>query len=75
LSSYEAIPAGTPIYVQVDAANANMTYGAVLEMHEIMGVAYNNIMGPVSSTTSQILPAIEHPISGNQTPNGLPPRR
>jgi len=75
LSSYEALPAGTLIYAQVDSANANTTYGAVLEMHEIMGEAYNNIMGPVSSTTSQIPPAIEHPISGSQTPNGLPPRR
>jgi len=38
---------GTPVYAQVDSANANVSYGAVLENHEITGSAYNNI----SSTT------------------------
>jgi len=52
LSRYEAIPAGIPIYAQVDSANANTTYGAVLENHEIAGGAYNNILGPVLSTLS-----------------------
>jgi PKD repeat protein len=34
---------GTPIYAQVDSANADTTYGAVLENHEITGGAYNNV--------------------------------
>jgi uncharacterized repeat protein (TIGR01451 family) len=46
------LPVGTPIYVQVDSANVNTTYGAVLEDHEISGEPYNNITGPVFSTGS-----------------------
>lgn len=38
-----AITPGTPIYAQVDSANINTTYGAVLETHERDGGAYNNI--------------------------------
>jgi len=45
-----ALPPGTPIYVQVDSADVQTTYGAVLEKHEIMGEPYNNIAGPVPST-------------------------
>jgi PKD repeat protein len=41
---------GTPVYAQVDSADANTTYGAVLENHEIAGRLYNNILGPVFST-------------------------
>ncbi|NJM41932.1 MAG: hypothetical protein HC853_14840, partial [Anaerolineae bacterium] len=37
------IPAGTQIYVQVDSANAQTSYGGVLETHEAEGAAYNNI--------------------------------
>jgi uncharacterized repeat protein (TIGR01451 family) len=44
-----SIPAGTPVYAQVDSANANTTYGAVLENHEIAGGTYNNIRGLVLS--------------------------
>lgn len=44
------IPVGTPIYVQVDSANANTIYGAVLETHEIGMESYNNIFGPVLVT-------------------------
>jgi hypothetical protein len=44
------LPAGTPIFVQVDSADVQTTYGAVLEMHEITGDPYNNIAGPISST-------------------------
>jgi pimeloyl-ACP methyl ester carboxylesterase/subtilisin-like proprotein convertase family protein len=44
-----AIPIGTPIYAQVDSANANTTYGGVLESHEMEGGTYNNILGPVLS--------------------------
>jgi hypothetical protein len=40
------LPAGTPIYVQVDTWNPDTDYGAVLEDHEILGRAYNNIVGP-----------------------------
>ena len=36
----------TPLYIQVDSANADTTYGAILETHEIFGAAYNNIAGP-----------------------------
>ena len=46
----EALPAGTPVYAQVDAYNAATTYGAVRESHEIVGGAYNNVAGPVYST-------------------------
>ncbi|MFP4393953.1 MAG: Ig-like domain-containing protein [Anaerolineales bacterium] len=38
---------GTPIYAQVDSANIATAYGGVLESHEILGTAYNNIFGPV----------------------------
>ncbi|MCB8944840.1 MAG: VCBS repeat-containing protein [Ardenticatenaceae bacterium] len=45
-SSYAGPPApGSAIYVQVDSANPNTTYGAVLETHEINGETYNNVMG------------------------------
>jgi len=37
------LPAGTPVYVQVDAWNADTDYGAIRESHEISGDAYNNI--------------------------------
>ena len=45
-----ALSAGTPIYVQVDSADVETTYGAVLESHEMVGGPYNNVMGPVLST-------------------------
>lgn len=38
------IAAGSPIYVQVDSANASTSYGGVLEMHERNGGFYNNII-------------------------------
>ncbi len=40
------LASGTPVYAQVDSANADTTYGAVLESHEITGGEYNNIAGP-----------------------------
>lgn len=43
------LPVGTPIYVQVDSANIETSYGGVLELHEIIGDPYNNIFGPVPS--------------------------
>lgn len=45
------IPPDTPIYAQVDSANAESIYGGVLENHEAAGGAYNNILGPVLSTS------------------------
>ncbi len=47
-----SLAAGTPVYVQVDSANVNTTYGAVLENHEIAGGDYNNISGPVYATSA-----------------------
>lgn len=44
-----AIPPGTPIYAQVDSANADDDNGGVLEDHEANGGTYNNIFGPVIS--------------------------
>ncbi len=38
---------GTPIYAQVDSANEETAYGAILETHEIIGLTYNNVAGPV----------------------------
>jgi uncharacterized repeat protein (TIGR01451 family) len=46
------LAAGTPVYAQVDSAQAGVSYGAVLENHERTGGAYNNITGPVSPATS-----------------------
>jgi len=46
------LPAGLPIYVQVDSANLNSTYGGVLENHEQRGEPYNNVSGPVFSALS-----------------------
>jgi PKD repeat protein len=43
------LPVGTPIYAQVDSLNYATNYGAVRERQEILGLPYNNILGPVSS--------------------------
>ncbi len=37
------LPAGVQVYAQVDSADADTTYGAVLESHESIGGVYNNI--------------------------------
>lgn len=37
------LPVGTTVYAQVDSAHLNTTYGGVLELHEILGTAYNNV--------------------------------
>lgn len=42
------LPANTHVYAQVDSANINTTYGAVLETHEISDDIYNNIFGTLS---------------------------
>jgi hypothetical protein len=49
------LAADTPIYVQVDSANADTTYGGVLEIHEVTGAGYNNISGPVYSAAAVAL--------------------
>lgn len=43
------VAAGTPLYAQVDSVNLNTNYGGVLESHEILGGAYNNIYHTVAA--------------------------
>jgi len=50
----ETLPAGTPVYAQVDAYNDATSYGAVWESHEILGGAYNNVAGPVYSAGTAV---------------------
>ena len=51
LSSFSGIvPAGTPIYAQVDSANTLTTYGAILETHEANGAPYNNITHTIATS-------------------------
>ncbi len=64
------IPPGTPIYAQVDSASAGVSYGAVQEMHEANGTAYNNIIGPVTATS-----AVTGSAGSNQTPSADMPLR
>jgi hypothetical protein len=48
ISVYAGVLApGTPLYAQVDSFNPATDYGTVLETHEMIGGAYNNIHGPV----------------------------
>ena len=69
------LAAGTPVYAQVDSADANTTYGAVLENHEIAGGVYNNITGPVVVTSSLAnLPAPQSRPSVPSTGYRLPRR-
>ncbi|MFT7587470.1 MAG: hypothetical protein ACI9EW_003913, partial [Cellvibrionaceae bacterium] len=44
-----SIPAGAAVYVQVDSANLNTTYGAILEGHEIDNGPYNNISSLITT--------------------------
>ena len=50
------IASGTKIYVQVDSANSDTTYGAILETHEQSGQPYNNIRGPQTTTQPIVIP-------------------
>ena len=50
------LPAGTPVFAQVDAVSLDTTYGGVLEDHEISGGVYNNLLGPVYSTGLRGMP-------------------
>jgi hypothetical protein len=68
------LPAGVPVYVQVDSADALTTYGAVRENHEIFGGPYNNILGPAyvpSAGTTSNAPQAPKAI---QDSGHLPPR-
>jgi hypothetical protein len=50
---------GTTLYAQVDSFNPSSPYGTVIETHELLGGAYNNIHGPTASTagaTAKALP-------------------
>ncbi|HRQ41732.1 MAG TPA: cadherin domain-containing protein [Chloroflexota bacterium] len=38
-----SLPAGTLVYAQVDSAREGVSYGGILETHEILGGPYNNI--------------------------------
>jgi len=75
-----SLPAGTSIYVQVDSADVDTTYGAVLEGHEMVGGLYNNITGPVLSTPGTLsgdLAGPESPPGEERPPTSirrLPPR-
>jgi uncharacterized repeat protein (TIGR01451 family) len=69
---------GTPVYAQVDSANAGTTYGAVLEIHEVTGGAYNNIAGPAYPPAASDGGAGEGHTPGHPGPvtgHRLPPRR
>jgi uncharacterized repeat protein (TIGR01451 family) len=65
---------GMDIYVQVDSANADTIYGAVLESHESTGEAYNNIEHVTVSIAA--VDGVTVPVFENQVlPSGnLPPR-
>jgi len=70
------LPAGAPVYAQVDSANDLTDYGGVLETHEARGGPYNNVFGPVyvageplrNASQSAPLPA------GRRLPPSMPPR-
>jgi hypothetical protein len=68
------LPAGVPVYAQVDSADALTTWGAVLENHEILGGLYNNILGPAyvsSAGTTSDAPQVP---KATQDSDHLPPR-
>ena len=65
---------GTPIYVQVDSAHAQTTYGGILENHEITGGAYNNISGPVLVTAAAGNGPPAAPAASAASRRYLPPR-
>ncbi|MCB0035441.1 MAG: DUF11 domain-containing protein, partial [Anaerolineales bacterium] len=67
------ITAGSQTYAHVDSANANTTSGAVLENHELLGLPYNNILGPVTST-ADVQPITAAPTDRPPLSNKLPPR-
>ena len=44
-----SIPTGASVYVHVDSANSSTNYGGVLEVHEILGGDYNNILAMINN--------------------------
>ena len=50
--------AGTSVYAQVDSAHVSNVNGAILETHEILGGAYNNVSGEVFSTAAGAIPTV-----------------
>ncbi len=67
---------GTLLYAQVDTYNADTYYGAVEEIHEILGQDYNNVFGPievVAGTSVQIKPVV--PQQRRTGTHNLPPRQ
>ncbi len=69
------LAAGTQVYAQADSAHNETSYGGVIENHEIIGGAYNNITGPTTSTDvlnkGPLLIIIEAPWPAED--RGLPP--
>jgi uncharacterized repeat protein (TIGR01451 family) len=63
-----SLPAGTPVYVQVDSADIETTYGAVLESHEIGGGTYNNILGPIYATNATGTAGTMPPVAKDRPP-------
>jgi hypothetical protein len=60
------LAAGTQVYAQVDSWDGSTVYGAVEEAHEIIGGAYNNILGPVLvAADSSDPPSAIAPMLGN----------
>jgi hypothetical protein len=75
LSSFSGtLAAGTPIYAQVDSANTNTSYGAVLESDEQPGGTYNNISGPVTPTSAMRFDSAAPTADHTQDDVGLPAR-
>ena len=77
-SKFELVAPGTPIAVQVDSANTDTTYGAVLEIHEVFSTTYNNISTTVSIAGSGcgiVQPESAAGLLPLTQADGLPPRR
>ena len=60
------LPAGTPIYVQVDSANTDSTYGGILESDEALGQVYNNVAGPIPAVVATTQETIHLPLLNTQ---------
>ncbi len=65
-----SLPVGTPVYAQVDSAHLNTTYGGVLETHEILGQAYNNVSSEYTAVASATSVVSAEPAAGY---SGVPP--
>jgi uncharacterized repeat protein (TIGR01451 family) len=70
------LPVGTVIYVQVDSANTQTSYGGVLENHEMTGLAYNNI-AHTTSVAGAMGETLQAPVTDGRPSDlseHLPPR-